>query len=35
MSWLRVSDDFTDRQEFAELGDVEAIAGWTYVRLLW
>ncbi len=34
MSWLRISDDFTDRQELLELGDVEAIAGWTYIRLL-
>lgn len=34
MSWLRISDDFTDRQELLELGDREAIAGWTYLRLL-
>jgi hypothetical protein len=34
MSWIRVSDDFTERQEFAELGDVEATAGWTYLRLM-
>jgi hypothetical protein len=34
MSWLRISDDFTDRQELLELGDQEAIAGWTYMRLL-
>lgn len=34
MSWIRISDDFTDRQELLELGDREAIAGWTYMRLL-
>jgi len=34
MSWLRISDDFTDRQELLELGDQEATAGWTYMRLL-
>lgn len=34
MSWLRISDDFTDRQELLELGDREAVAGWTYLRLL-
>ncbi len=34
MSWLRISDDFTDRQELLELGEREAIAGWGYMRLL-
>lgn len=34
MSWIRISDDFTDRQELLELGDREALAGWTYLRLM-
>jgi hypothetical protein len=34
VSWIRISDDFTDRAELLGLGDVEALAGWTYLRLL-
>jgi len=34
MSWLRLSDDFVDDPAILELGDLEALAGWTYLRLV-
>ncbi len=34
MSWIRLGDEFVDDPAINDLGNDEAIAGWTYIRLL-
>lgn len=34
MPWIRIGDEFVDDPAIVDLGEDEAIAGWTYLRLV-